>query len=101
MGLETRRNGNVYYYEKRRVGDKVVSEYLGSGIIADLAQRRAEIERTRREAEREKLKRHRMSMAEIDKSLDDFSRLCDALMTAELLLNGYHQHKGQWRRRRK
>lgn len=100
MGIETRRNGNVYYYEKRREGDRVVSEYVGGGLVADLAQKRAELDRAQREAERERLRIERMSMAEVDAALDQFSKLVDTVMAAELLLNGYHQHKRQWRRRR-
>jgi hypothetical protein len=64
--LETRRNGNLYYYQKRREGDRA----------------------------------ERMSMAQIDRQMDEFSQLVDLLMKAELLTLGYHQHKKQWRRRR-
>ena len=35
MGWETRGNGK-YYYRKRRIGDKVVSEYVGTGPGAEL-----------------------------------------------------------------
>ena len=100
MGLETRRNGNVYYYRKRREGNRVVSEYVGGGIIADLSQKRAELERAEQEAERERQRAEHMSMAEIDAQLDQFSRLVDTVMAAELVAQGYHQHKRQWRRRR-
>lgn len=99
MGIEQRK-GNLYYYEKRREGDRVVSEYVGSGPVASLAQKRAEIERERKWAERQRLQARRISMAEIDNALDGFSRLVDSVMAAELLLNGYHKHKRQWRRRR-
>ena len=99
MALENRK-GNLYFYEKRREGDRVISEYVGSGIVADLAQKRAEIERERREAERERLRAAQMSMAEIDQALDRFSEMVDTLMAAELVSEGYHQHKRQWRRRR-
>ena len=100
MGIETRHDGKLYYYRKRREGDRVVSEYVGGGVVADLEQKRAEIARARREAEREQLKAAKMSMAEIDKALNEFGHTVDTLMAAELLLNGYHQHKRQWRRRR-
>jgi len=99
MALENRK-GNLYYYEKRREGDRVVSDYVGSGIVADLAQKRAEIERAKRAAERERLRAAKMSMAESDQALDRFSDLVDTLMAAELVSMGFHQHKRQWRRRR-
>ena len=28
------RNGKSYYYQKRREGDRVVSEYIGTGELA-------------------------------------------------------------------
>jgi len=96
MGLERRRNGNVYYYQKRREGNRVVSEYVGSGLVADLARKRAEID----QAQRAQRRAERMSMAEIDRRIDQFSGLVDLLVKAELLTLGYHQHKRQWRRRR-
>ena len=99
MALENRK-GNLYFYEKRREGDRVVSEYVGSGIVADLAHKRAEIERAKLAAERERFNRMKMSIAEIDQSLDQFSGLVDTLMAAELVSKGYHRHKRQWRRRR-
>jgi hypothetical protein len=101
MGVEARnKNGNLYYYRKRRVGDRVVSEYVGGGLVVDLAQRSAEIEQARKQAEREQLKAERMSMAEIDNALDDFSNMVDSLVEAELISLGFHRHKRQWRKRR-
>lgn len=99
MGIERRRN-KLYYYRKRRDGDRVVSEYVGGGLVADLARRRDQIERARREAAREQLKAAHMSMADIDQAIDDFSSLVDTLMAAELNSMGYHQHRRQWRRKR-
>ncbi|MFP5260887.1 MAG: hypothetical protein ACLGJB_03150 [Blastocatellia bacterium] len=100
MGIEQRRNGNLYYYKKKRVGNRVISEYVGGGLVVDLAQKRAEIEQEQKQAERERQRIERMSMAEIDKQIDDFSRMVDTLMEAELISKGFHQHKRQWRRRR-
>lgn len=100
MGIEARRNGNIYYYKKRREGDRVVSEYVGGGLVISLAERQAEIEKAQREAALALRQAERMSLAEIDRQLDSFSKMVDALMTAELLTLGYHQHKRQWRRRR-
>lgn len=100
MGFEARRNGNLYYYQKRRDGNRVVSEYGGSGKVADFAERRAEIDRRHKQQEREQARAERMSLIEIDKTLDTFGSMVDTLMTAELLMSGYHQHKRQWRRRR-
>lgn len=100
MGIEARRNGKVYYYKKRREGDRVISEYVGGGLVVSLAKRQSEIERAQREAELAQRRAERMSMAELDRQMDEFSNLVDTVIAAELLLSGYHQHKRQWRRRR-
>lgn len=100
MAIETRRNGNVYYYEKRRQGSRVVSQYVGGGVVADLAAKRAEIDKNIREAKATQQKLDRMSAMQIDKALNEFSKTVDTLTTAVLISMGYHQHNGQWRRRR-
>lgn len=100
MAIEARRNGNLYYYKKRRVGDRVVSEYVGGGLVVDLQQKRAEIDKEIREARVAQLRATRMSLAELDKALDGFCDTVDTLTSAVLISMGFHQHKGQWRRRR-
>ena len=101
MGIEARnKNGNLYYYKKRRVGSKVISEYQGGGEIVPILQHIEARERAEKEAERERQRIERMSMAEIDKQIDEFSRMVDTLMEAELIARGFHQHKRQWRRSR-
>lgn len=99
MGIETRK-GKLYYYRKRRIGNRVVSEYQGGGLLVDLAARRAEIERREREALQEQLKAARMSMADIDAQLDGLDALTDGLVVKALTAAGFHQHKRQWRRKR-
>ena len=100
MAIEARRNGNLYYYKKRRERDRVVSEYVGGGLVLDIEQKRAEIERERKQANRERLEAQRMSMADIDKALDGFSNMVDSLVEAHLISLGFHQHKRQWRKKR-
>ena len=101
MGIEARhKSGKLYYYRKRREGGKVISEYQGGGELVHILQHIEARERAEKEAERARVKAERMSMAEIDKQIDDFSRMVDTLMEAELISMGFHQHKRQWRRRR-
>ncbi len=100
MAVEVRRNGNLYYYKKRREGNRVVSEYVGGGMIVDLEQKRAELDKAIREAQAAQLEAERMSLTAIDKSLDEFSDIVDTLTNAVLISMGYHQHNRQWRRRR-
>jgi hypothetical protein len=99
MGIEQRK-GNLYYYSKRRKGDRVVSEYVGSGEVAYIADHLAKQEKQQRQAERELATTVQAGTAEIDSALDSHSRAVDALVGSYLQLLGYHKHNRQWRRRR-
>lgn len=96
MALETRRNGNLYYYRKRREGDRVVSEYVGSGEVAYLADHLA---KQQRQAEREMMTAVQATDKEIDSALDSHSRAVDALVESHLQMLGFHKHNRQWRRK--
>lgn len=99
MGIENR-NGKLYYYEKRRVGGRVVSEYRGKGMIALLSQRYAQEEAEKKAAERERMKRKKEEFAALDAELDCIFEWVNILTNSELLISGFHHHKGQWRKRR-
>jgi hypothetical protein len=99
MGFEER-NGRLYYYEKRREGGRVVSEYVGNGLSAQLAEFAADERALERRLKHERLAEKRNEFAELNAEVD---RLCDwveALSKSEFLALGYYQHKGQWRKRR-
>jgi hypothetical protein len=90
------RGNRRYYYRKRRDGDRVVSEYVGAGELAQTAAILDALEREIRRAERQKREEARALDAQIDEVCD----LNRALTYAALLVAGYHTHKGQWRRKR-
>jgi hypothetical protein len=102
MAWETRGNGR-YYYRKVRAGRRVVSEYVGSGEVAQLIAQLEEVrqeqgiwEQMKQKAEREALEADQA----VDRELDRIGGLVRSLQAAVLLVNDYHTHKGQWRRRR-
>ena len=99
MGVETRK-GKLYYYKKRREGDRVVSEYVGSGEIVQMADRMAALERERRKEQRESLQAQASSLYRINSMVDSYSEMVDRVVEAHLLALGYHKHNRQWRRRR-
>lgn len=99
MGLETR-GGRSYYYRKRRIGDRVVSEYVGGGETARLIAMLEGLER-----DREEMRRHdkKVETSQIDAMLArqrQYGDLTAELATVALLLAGYHMHHGQWRKER-
>jgi len=53
MAWETRRNGRQYYYRSRRLGHRVVQEYLGAGCVAYAAAAEDEAARAKRIADAE------------------------------------------------
>ena len=95
------RGGRLYYYKSRRVGGRVVKEYVGSGPIAELAaaaderDRRAELDRR----ESEKAERERLEA--FDREIDAVCEAIDLAARAALVEAGYRQHnRGEWRLRR-
>ena len=99
-----RRGGGLYYYRSERENGRVRKRYVGRGEVAELVAhadetRRAVRERRRRE-ERAELGRARElseAGAELGAELD---AAAEALARAEMVAAGYHNHKGEWRRRR-
>jgi hypothetical protein len=96
MGWERRGNGQ-YYYRKRRVGARVVSEYVGAGAIGALTAALAGQRARQRALARQDREQH----GAIDAELDRAGAVIRALAESALTKAGYHQHKrGEWRRKR-
>lgn len=99
MGWEER-NGQRYYYRKRRVGDRVISEYVGTGKLAEMAAALDDLERAREKSQQQDRQQERAQYGALEsdvKRVQEYTRL---LTRAALLLAGYHPHKGQWRKRK-
>ena len=94
-----RRRGR-YYYRSKREGERVVTEYLGAGDLAQATVALDALDRERRAQERAALRAERERQGEIDRALDAAGALLGELTEAALLVSGYHAHKGQWRKRR-
>ena len=95
-----KRRGKEYYYRKRRIGDRVVSEYVGTGPDAEAAAALDELKRQTREKERERFRREQEKQLAIDQEVDRVCRLIQNLTYGTLLVHGFHTHKGEWRKRR-
>ncbi|TXH45898.1 MAG: hypothetical protein E6Q97_30660 [Desulfurellales bacterium] len=91
---------NGYYYRNSRQGDKVMSEYVGTGPLADIIAQEDAAERLRNRAKRELLKRQAAEQDAIDAAVDTAGVALYALVDAALLVNGYRQRKRQWRKQR-
>jgi hypothetical protein len=95
-----RRGSKVYFYRSRRVGDRVLTEYLGTGPAAHLAASLAE----RRKADRQALADARQQFQACwDSAADQLRRLAvetNGLVATALSVSGYHCYDRRWRRRR-
>lgn len=90
-----------YYYRKKRIGSRVVSEYVGVGFIANLEADADQKERHERNLKRADEYSERETAAALDESMEAADALITALMRQELEAAGYRQHaRGQWRKRR-
>jgi len=99
MAWETRRGRGRYYTRSRRVGGRVVREYVPKALAELFAEGDQEA-RLDRESERDDRRKERARLAALDAKLDDLDQLCRSLARGALLVSGYHPHKGEWRRRR-
>jgi hypothetical protein len=101
MGWEKRERGTRYYTRSRRVGDRVLKEYVGAGPIAELVALQDEAERRRREEEARAWKREREDLEGLDAEAGELCELAEFLTRAALLAAGYRQHnRGEWRKPR-
>ncbi|MGB7068163.1 MAG: hypothetical protein WBD22_01600, partial [Pyrinomonadaceae bacterium] len=103
MGLERRGNG-YYFYEKKRIGNRVVSTYSGGGEVARLMhlldQQRQEETWHQKDAWKRSLEADKRDHDAVDQLIDAFCQEAEALETAIFLINGYHKHSRGWRRKR-
>lgn len=93
------RPGGRYYYRKKRVGRRVISEYIGAGPLADLVS----MQDRHRAAERKEAReegRPADDNPELDALLAQLAGNVETLTRAYLLATGHHPHKGQWRKTR-
>jgi hypothetical protein len=99
MGWERRGSGN-YYYRKRRIGGRVVTEYVGKGLSGELGAWYDDQTRTERELDRAAREKARAEEEQIDQTIAEFEKLVQVITREYLIAQGYHNHKGQWRRKR-
>ncbi len=100
MAWETRGNRS-YLYQKERCGGKVKSIYVGRGEAALLIDQCENVRRQKAEIERTKENRQKVKIEAIDDRINALSAINQSLVDALFLINGFHQHKRQWRKKRK
>ena len=101
MAWERRGGRGRYYTRSTKVGGRVRREYVGTGLLAELAAAEDALHREARERAAQDRRSERERLAELDAPLLALTAMGDALVAAALMVSGYRQHKrGEWRRRR-
>jgi N-methylhydantoinase B/oxoprolinase/acetone carboxylase alpha subunit len=100
MALEWR-GTNQYFYKKKRVGDRVYSEYYGGGIVASLYDREEKKQRWNEQKKRIKEREVQEEYEQILAQIKDLEREIKPLIEAVMLASGYHLTKNRiWRQKR-
>ena len=98
---ERRERGGLYYTRSRKEGGRVIREYVGGGVLGELAARMDAEKRRRREEEAAAWREERERLEGLVGLLDEFCEDLEAVTRAALIAAGFRRHKrGEWRRRR-
>jgi hypothetical protein len=105
MAWERRQRGGLYYCRTRRVGGRRVREYIGRGVVGELAAREDAERKAQRLADLARRREERRREEETARALRDLVGGLDALTAtltvATLGAAGYHrQNRRPWRMRR-
>jgi hypothetical protein len=101
MGWEKRRRGGFYYTRSRKVNGRVLREYVGGGVLGELAALQDEQVRRQREEQAADWREEQENLEALDAPVDELSEAADLLVRAALLAAGYRQHnREEWRLRR-
>jgi hypothetical protein len=90
-----RGGGRGYFYKSVRVDGRAVKQYLGTGAEALEAARLVEGRRAARAAVRQE----EIRLSPADLLLDELEEWLGVLLRAHLILGGFYEHHGEWRRR--
>lgn len=89
-----------YYTRSRKVRGRVVREYIGGGRFGLAVAGIDAIERVQRLGERKRLLNEKAELETFDDRIAMIVESAEAIAHATLLVAGYHEHRGQWRKRR-
>lgn len=96
-----KRGEKKYYYRKSWNNGRCVSEYIGAGEITPLIEAQDRWEKKKAKMARQEIQRDQRKTAALDAELDRISEINRLLIDGLLLAAGFHQHKRQWRKKRK
>ena len=100
MGWENRERGGRYYTRSRRVDGRVVREYVGGGLMGELAARFDEAEREKRKIEAAIVRLESERIEALVAPVVELCEVVEVLYRATLVDGGYRRYQEKWRRKR-
>jgi hypothetical protein len=98
---EGRERGGLYYTRSRKEGGRVIREYVGGGLLGELAARMDTEKRRRREQEKASRREERERLDALVAPVEELCEAAEVIARAALIASGYHRHnRGEWRKRR-
>ena len=93
------RKGRPYFYLSKRVGGRVVSQYVGPCEAGEMAEAALRETLLRRKADARRHERDRSVIVSAEVALEEVDEAIALLARASLLAAGYHcHHRGEWRK---
>jgi hypothetical protein len=99
MGWEERRGGQVYY-KSVRIDGRPAKVYCGKGERAEEEARQVERRRRERQEAHAAREQELAQAAAAEQHLRELRVFAGLLVRAAFLSAGFHEHRGQYRRRR-
>lgn len=99
MPWEARRGKRTFYRRRKRV-DGQRERKMFSGFAAVAMARLDAMDRAEREAAQRAERARRAKLDALDARVDQIAELSDRLVIDTLLAEGFHNVRGQWRKRR-
>jgi hypothetical protein len=100
VGWENRERGGRYYTRSRKIDGCVVREYVGGGLIGELAASFDETERETRKIEATMVRLERARVESLVAPVVELCEIAQILCHATLVDGGYRRYQGKWRRKR-
>ena len=98
---ESRERGGLYYTRSRKERGRVIREYVGGGILGELAAHMDAENRRLREDEEASQREERERLDALTAPVEELCEAAEVIARAALLASGYHRHnRGEWRKRR-
>jgi hypothetical protein len=100
MGWKTV-NGRRYYYRSKRVGGRVVTQYIGGDRSAELIAKLDDAGRAQARLAYLDERDDRNALDDEERAIAEWCNAVETVARAAIQAAGYHRHhRGEWRKRR-